>query len=62
MLAKTNHLVILANNLGSAFREVKGKRGLLGAKVVDVKHQFRRKEFGRAPDDPADTRVHLEYH
>lgn len=60
VLAKTDHLVILANNLGGAFGEVEGERGLVGAKVVDVKDQFFRKVFGRAPDDPADTGVNLK--
>ena len=46
MLAKTNHLVVLANYLGGAFGKVEGERGLIGAKVVDVEHQFLRKVFG----------------
>ena len=62
MLAKTNHLVVLANNLGSAFGEVEGERGLVGAKIVDVEYQFLRKVFGRAPDNPTDTWVYLEGH
>ena len=62
VLAKTNHLVVLANNLGGAFGEVEGERGLVGAKVVDVEDQFFRKVFGRAPDDPADTGINLEDH
>ena len=38
VLAKTNHLVVLANNLGGAFGKIEGERGLIGAKVVDVEH------------------------
>ena len=60
VLTETNHLVILANNLGGPFGEVEGERGLVGAKVVDVEHQLLRKVLGRAPDDPADAWVHLE--
>lgn len=60
MLAKTDHLVVLANNLGGAFGEIESERGLVGAKVVDVEDQFFGKVFGRAPDDPSDTRVNLK--
>ena len=38
VLAKTNHLVVLANNLGGTFGKVESERGLIGAKVVDVEH------------------------
>ena len=62
MLAKTDHLIVLANDLGGAFGEIEGERSLVGAKVVDVEHQFFRKVFRRAPDDPADTGVNLEDH
>ena len=62
VLAKTDHLVILADNLRSAFREVEGEGCLLGAKVVDVEDQFFGKVFRRAPDHPANTRVDLEDH
>ena len=62
MLAKTDHLVILANNLGSAFREIESERGLISAKVVDVEDQFFGKVLGRAPDDPTDTWVNLGVH
>ncbi len=62
MLAKTNHLVVLANDLRGTFGEVEGERSLIGAKVIDVEHQLFRKVFGRAPDDPADTGVNLEDH
>ena len=36
VLAKTDHLVVLANHLRGAFGEVEGERGLVSAKVVDV--------------------------
>lgn len=62
MLAKTDHLVVLANDLGGAFGEIEGERGLVGAKVIDIEDQFFRKVFGRAPDDPADTGINLESH
>ena len=38
VLAETNHLVVLANDLGGAFGKVEGERGLIGAKVIDVEH------------------------
>ena len=60
VLAKTNHLVVLTNNLGGAFGEVEGERGLVGTKVVDVEDEFCRKVFRRPPDDPTDTGVDLE--
>ena len=62
VLAKTDHLVVLANNLGGALGEVESERGLVGAKVVDVEDQFFRKVLGRAPDNPADAGVNLESH
>ena len=60
MLAETNHLIVLANDLGSAFGEVECERGLVSAKIVDVEYQFLREVFRRTPDDPADARIHLE--
>lgn len=45
VLAKTDHLVVLANDLGGAFGEVEGEGCLIGAKVVDVENQFFGKVF-----------------
>jgi hypothetical protein len=56
-LAEADELVVLADDLGCAAREVKGKGGLVGAEVVDVEDEFLRKVFGVAPDDPADAGV-----
>jgi len=36
VLSKTDQLVVLADNLGSAFREVEGEGCLVGTEVVDV--------------------------
>ena len=57
MLAKTNHLVVLANDLRCSLGEIEGERGLIGAKVVDVEHQLLRKIFGVSPDHPSNTWV-----
>ena len=60
MLSETDHLIILADNLGCTFRKVQSERRLVGAKIVDVEDQFFGKVFGRAPHDPADTGVDLK--
>ena len=38
--AKTDHLVVLAHDLGSAAGEVEGEGGLIGAEVVDVEDEL----------------------
>lgn len=60
VLAKTDHLVVLANDLGGTLGEVEGEGCLIGAEVVDVENQFFRKVFRRAPNHPANTRVDLK--
>jgi hypothetical protein len=50
-------LVVLADDLGSAFGKVEGEGGLVGAQVVDVEDEFFGEVFGGAPDDPAYTWV-----
>ena len=42
LLAQTNHLVVLANDLGGAFGEVEREGGLVGSEVVDVEDEFLR--------------------
>ncbi len=59
VLTETDHLVVLANDLGSALGEIEGERGLVSTEIVDVEDKFFGKVFGRAPDDPADTRIDL---
>lgn len=39
-LSQTDHLVVLADNLGCALGEIKGEAGLVCAEVVDVEDQF----------------------
>ena len=56
-LTKADQLVILAYNLGGTLGEVEGEGSLVSAEVVDVEDEFLRKELGRTPDDPTDTRV-----
>lgn len=53
MLSETDQLVVLADDLRSAFGEVEGERSLVGAEVVDVEDEFFGEVFGGAPDDPA---------
>lgn len=59
VLAKTNQLVVLANDLRSALGEVQGERSLVRAKVIDVEHELFGEEFRRAPNNPANTRIDL---
>lgn len=42
LFAKTDHLVVLTNDLGSAFREVERERGLVSTQVIDVENQLLR--------------------
>lgn len=45
-LTKTDHLVVLANNLRSTLGEVQGKTSLIGSKIVDVEDQLLGEIFG----------------
>jgi hypothetical protein len=57
VLAQTDQLVVLAQDLGSTTREVESEGSLISTKVVDVEDQLGREVFGVAPDTPADTGV-----
>lgn len=59
VFSEANQLVILADDLGRAFRKIEGKGGLIGPEVVDVEDEFFGEKFGRAPDTPAHAGVHL---
>ncbi len=57
MLAETDELVVLADDLGSSFREIEGEGSLIGAEVVNVEYELLGKVFWGTPDDPSNTRV-----
>jgi hypothetical protein len=57
LLAETNELVVLADNLRGALGKVEGEGRLLSTEIVDVKDKLLGEVFGRTPDDPADTGV-----
>jgi hypothetical protein len=57
LLAKTDQLVVLTQNLRSSTREVESERSLIGTKVVDVEDQLGREVLGVTPDAPANTGV-----
>ncbi len=40
MFSEADQLIILANDVGGAFREVEGQRGLIGPQIVDVEDEF----------------------
>ena len=61
MLAEADHLVVLANDLGRAFREVEGEGGLVGAEVVNVENELLGEVLWGAPDDPASAGIDLCY-
>jgi hypothetical protein len=57
VLAKTNELIVLTDDLGCALREVEGERSLVGTKVVDVEDKLLWEKLRLSPDDPAYTGV-----
>lgn len=57
VLAETDELVVLANDLRGTLGEVEGEGGLVGAEVVDVEDELLGEVLGSPPDDPADTGV-----
>lgn len=59
MLAEADKLVILPDDLGGAFGEVKGEGGLVSAKVVYVEDKLFREVFWFTPNDPAYAGVNL---
>lgn len=60
MLAKSDHLVVLANDLRSTFAKIERKGSLVSTQVIDVENELLRKIFWRAPYDPTYTRIDLE--
>ena len=60
MLAKADHLVVLADDLGGTFGKVESEGGLVRTEVVNVEDELFGKVFRGAPDDPADAGVDLE--
>ena len=59
MLPKTDHLVILTNDLRGAFGEVEGEGGLISTEVVNVEDELFGEVFRGTPDDPANAGVDL---
>lgn len=59
MLAKTDHLVILTDDLRGAFGKVEGEGGLICTEVVNVEDELFGEIFRGSPDDPANARVDL---
>ncbi len=53
VLAETDELVVLADDLAGALGEVEREGGLVRAEVVDVEDEFLGEVLGAAPDDPA---------
>jgi hypothetical protein len=56
-LAKTDQLVVLADDLRGALGEVESEGSLVGTEVVDVEDKFLREELRCTPNDPANTWV-----
>lgn len=46
MLAETDQLVVLGDDLGSSFGEIEREGSLVSAEVVDVEDKFFGKELG----------------
>ena len=59
MLSKSNHLIVLSNDLRRTFGEIQGKRSLIRTEVVDIEHKFLGQVFGRAPYNPSYARIDL---
>ena len=59
MLSKTDHLVILTDDLRGAFGEVEGEGGLICTEVVNVEDELFGEIFRGSPDDPANAGVDL---
>ncbi len=59
MLAKTDHLIVLTDDLRGAFGKVEGEGGLICTKIVNVEDELFREVFRGTPDDPANARVDL---
>ena len=59
MLAKTNHLVILTDDLRGAFGKIEGEGRLICAEVINVEDELFGEIFRGTPDDPAYAGVDL---
>lgn len=59
MLAKTDHLVILTDDLRGAFGKVEGEGGLICTEVVNVEDELFGEIFRGSPDDPANAGIDL---
>ena len=59
MLAQTDHLVVLTDDLRGAFGKVEGEGGLICTEVVNVEDELFGKIFRGTPDDPANAGVDL---
>ena len=57
MLAKSDHLVVLRNDVRCTFGEVQGEGSLISTEVVDVEDELLRKIFWRSPDHPTNAGV-----
>jgi len=57
VLSEADQLVILTDDMGSAFREVESERGLVSSEVVDVEDEFLWKKLWCAPKNPSYTWV-----
>lgn len=59
MLAKTDHLIVLTNDLRGAFGKVEGEGGLICTEVINVEDELFGEIFRGPPDDPANAGVDL---
>lgn len=57
MLAKSDHLVVLRDDVRCTFGKVEGEGSLVSTEVVDVEDELLGKIFWRSPDDPTNTGV-----
>lgn len=54
---ETDQHIVLADDLAGALAKVEGERGLIAAKVVDVKDQILGQVLGATPESPANAGV-----
>ena len=57
-LSEADHLVVLANNLGRATREIEREGRLVSTEVVDVENELFWQELRVTPYDPPNTGVY----
>lgn len=60
MLAESDHLIVLTNDLRSPFTEIERKGCLVSTEVIDVENELFREILWRAPHNPAYARIDLE--